>query len=130
MKEFANKLAVVTGAATGMGRELALQLSAEGCDVALCDVDMEVLEQTAAGCRNNGVAASAHHCDVSDETQVLAFQEQVSAAHNTTTFICYSTMLASVVVAVSSKTDERIGSVVLASVGLAFTIARGRFCPC
>ena len=37
MKDFQGKIAVVTGAGTGMGRELALQLASEGCHVAICD---------------------------------------------------------------------------------------------
>ena len=38
MDDFSDKLAVITGGANGMGRELARQLAAEGCDVAICDL--------------------------------------------------------------------------------------------
>ena len=38
MENFNNKIAVVTGGGTGMGRELVRQLAKEGCHVAMCDV--------------------------------------------------------------------------------------------
>ena len=41
MKDFGNKLAVITGTGTGIGRELALQLASEGCHLAICDVLIE-----------------------------------------------------------------------------------------
>ena len=50
MKDFAGKLAVITGAGTGMGRELARLLAREGCHVALCDVQVDKLEETRALC--------------------------------------------------------------------------------
>ena len=46
MKDFKNKIAVVTGGGTGMGRELVLQLAEEGCHVAMCDVIAENMEET------------------------------------------------------------------------------------
>ena len=41
MERFDGRLAVITGGGTGMGRELARQLAAEGCHVAICDVSEE-----------------------------------------------------------------------------------------
>ena len=50
MKDFGGKLAVITGGGTGMGRALARQLIAEGCDVAACDVLDDNLAETKALC--------------------------------------------------------------------------------
>jgi len=86
MKDFGGKLAVITGAGTGMGRALARQLVAEGCDVAMCDVIDENLTETKRLCEQEapqGIAVSTHHCDVSSEEEVLAFCEAVKQQHQT-----------------------------------------------
>jgi NAD(P)-dependent dehydrogenase (short-subunit alcohol dehydrogenase family) len=86
MRSFSGKLAVVTGAGTGMGRELALQLAGEGCDVAFCDVSEGNMAETLRLCGESapaGTQITAHRCDVSDESQVLAFRDAVLAEHDT-----------------------------------------------
>ena len=84
MESFAGKLAVVTGGGSGMGRELVRQLAAAGCSVAACDINARTVEQTAALARTEappGVRVTAHRCDVSDESQVLRFRDEVLAEH-------------------------------------------------
>jgi NAD(P)-dependent dehydrogenase (short-subunit alcohol dehydrogenase family) len=81
---FAGKLAVVTGGGSGMGRELACQLSAQGCSVASCDWHADAIAQTAAMAEAGaapGVRVTAHACDVSDEAQVLRFRDEVLERH-------------------------------------------------
>ena len=46
MKDFKNKVALITGAGSGIGRALALQLAGEGCNLALVDWNNETLEET------------------------------------------------------------------------------------
>ena len=86
MKSFQNKIAVITGGGTGMGRELARQLAGQGCHVALCDVSEEAMAQTRALCESegpSGVRVSTTLCDVADEKQVLAFRDAVMREHDT-----------------------------------------------
>lgn len=85
MKDFAGKFAVVTGGGTGMGRELARQLIAEGCSVAMCDVSDRNMQETIALCTSDGIPQgariTAHVADVSDEAALIRFRDEAMAAH-------------------------------------------------
>ena len=86
MKSFQDKLAVITGGGTGMGRALAEQVTAEGCHAAICDVSAENMAETKRLCAariHPGVRITTHVCDVSDERQVVAFRDAVTAQHGT-----------------------------------------------
>jgi NAD(P)-dependent dehydrogenase (short-subunit alcohol dehydrogenase family) len=86
MDRFEGRLAVITGGGTGMGRELARQLAAEGCHVAICDVSAEEMARTRALCEQagpRGLRVSTTLADVSVEGQVLAFRDEVARAHDT-----------------------------------------------
>jgi NAD(P)-dependent dehydrogenase (short-subunit alcohol dehydrogenase family) len=86
MDSFEDKIAVVTGGGTGMGRELVRQLAEAGCHVAMCDVSAENMQQSKALALDgaaSGVHVSTHVADVADEAQVLAFRDAVMRDHRT-----------------------------------------------
>src|SRR4030095_5698483 len=73
----AGQAAVVTGAASGLGRVFAHALSGAGADVVLIDINLRGLEETAAQVRSKGRVAHTHVADVSDEAQVAAAFEVI-----------------------------------------------------
>ena len=85
MRDFSGKLAVITGGASGMGRQIARQLAAEGCDVAICDLSDDHLADTTAQIREEsvGVKVTSHLCDVSSEEAILGFRDEVVEQHDT-----------------------------------------------
>jgi NAD(P)-dependent dehydrogenase (short-subunit alcohol dehydrogenase family) len=85
MRDFSGKLAVITGGASGMGRALARQLAAEGCDIATCDLSDDDMADTVAEISEESVDVkiTSHHCDVGDEEAILRFRDEVVEQHET-----------------------------------------------
>lgn len=81
MKSFKHKVAAITGAASGMGRELAVELAKQGCEVAISDVNETGLAETAALARAYGVKVTSQKLDVANREAVYAWADQVVADH-------------------------------------------------
>lgn len=76
MKDLNNKVAVVTGAGSGIGRALAKALAAKGCRLALSDVNEMGLAETAAACSE--VEVRTYVLDVADRDAIYAHAEDVA----------------------------------------------------
>ena len=84
MKDLEGKVAVVTGAASGLGKAMALAFAAEGMHVALADVDEEALRSV----RLAGVKSFAMRVDVSKADQVEAFAARTVAVLGGVHLVC------------------------------------------
>ncbi len=71
------KIALVTGAAQGIGREIALALASDGADVAICDVNLEAAQKTASEIETKGKKSLAIKANVASSADVSAMLEQV-----------------------------------------------------
>ena len=82
MRDFKGKVAAITGAASGMGRALAVALARRGCHVAVADVQGDELAET---CKRvqcaAGINCSTHIVDVADRAAVEAFAADVVGEH-------------------------------------------------
>ncbi len=76
-----NKSAIVTGSASGIGREIALTLAAEGALVTVADRNLDGAQSAARQIMEAGGTAAAVQADVTDRTQVAAMVDSAVAAH-------------------------------------------------
>jgi NAD(P)-dependent dehydrogenase (short-subunit alcohol dehydrogenase family) len=78
MKNFNGRVAVVTGAGSGIGRALAVDLAARGARLALSDVHEPGLAETIALCEKTGAQAKGYRLDVADRAAVTAHADEVA----------------------------------------------------
>ena len=83
MKRFQDKVVFITGSATGIGRECAIQFSQQGAKVAISDVNLTGLEQTKEDILGNGGNVKSYQLDVSQYQQVRSVIEKVESDFGT-----------------------------------------------
>ncbi len=81
MKTFRDKVAVITGAGSGMGRYLALLLAQEGAHLTICDVNQDTLDETNEMLRKYNVSVSSILLDVANKDEVEGLPQKVLETH-------------------------------------------------
>ncbi len=81
MKVFNGRVAAITGAGSGIGRALAVDLARQGAHLALADIDAEGLFEAVARCEGYGVKVTSQRLDVADRDAVFAWADLVAADH-------------------------------------------------
>ncbi len=81
MKSFDGRVAAITGAGSGIGQALALELAHRRANLALSDVDTNGLAGTVERCRAMGVTVTSERVDVADRTAVETWAAQVVSDH-------------------------------------------------
>lgn len=81
MTDFTSKVAVITGAANGLGKALAKELDSQGCHLALIDIDFNGLRQLKDELQNSAQQITLHKADISSEQDVITARQQVISHH-------------------------------------------------
>src|SRR5262245_53284726 len=81
MKNFDGRVAAITGAGSGIGRSLAVQLARAGAHLALSDIDEVGLAEAVTMCEGRGVKVTSQRVDVSNRDAVFAWADTVVADH-------------------------------------------------
>jgi 3-oxoacyl-[acyl-carrier protein] reductase len=78
MGKLEGRVALITGAARGIGQAEAIRLAEEGADIAVCDLRREDLEETVAAVKATGVRVAAYGVDVTDSAAVNAMVDAIA----------------------------------------------------
>lgn len=88
MKLFKNNVAVITGAASGIGRSLAVKAAQEKMHIVIADIEIEPLTQLAAELEDGGAKVLAIPTDVSDEDAIEHLAQQTLEAYGAVHLLC------------------------------------------
>jgi butyryl-CoA dehydrogenase len=81
VKHFDGRVAAITGAGSGIGRALAVDLAGRGAHLALSDIDAVGLAETVALCEGSPVKVTSHRVDVADRAAVYEWADTVVEEH-------------------------------------------------
>ena len=81
IRAYRDRVAVITGAANGLGRALAGELAARGCNLALVDIDSSALRKVREELAQPGLAVTVHCADVGSEQAFQSVAVEIGSAH-------------------------------------------------
>lgn len=88
MQRFKRKVVLVTGAASGIGRETAIRLASEGANLTLCDIDEVGLAKTVNDCQLPNNTVVAQYCDVASHDSCAAAVNATVETHGQLDVLC------------------------------------------
>ncbi len=80
--EIKDKVVVITGGSSGMGKQFAIDLSKKGAKVIICDINDQTIEEFKELSNNENLKIETYHVDVTNEKEVVDFYENIAAMHN------------------------------------------------
>ncbi len=96
MREFKGRVAVITGAASGIGYAMAERFAADGMKLAIADIHREALDAAASRLRGGGAEVLAQPTDVTDAAAVEALADRVYREYGAAHLVCNNAGLAAV----------------------------------
>lgn len=81
MKDMQGRVAAITGAGSGIGQALAVELARRGTHLSLTDIDTDGLARTVADCEGRGVKVTSRRLDVADRDAIYEWADSVPAEH-------------------------------------------------
>ncbi len=102
----AGKIAVITGAGSGIGRALARQLNAEGCQLLISDISAPGLEETLQSLSRKDILVQSHIMDVSDKSAFQAWAKSISEEHGKVDIVINNAGVATGAVVEESKYED------------------------